>query len=403
MLRFLSGKNIVVLGLQPWDIEIGSNCKNIALELSRSNRVLYVNRALDRLSLLKFRNHPRIKNRLDSIRGHKPDLEKVNENLWSFNPRTIVESFTRIPFKPVFEYFNLINNKRIAKEIERACGVLGFERPVIFVDNDFFRASRMKSLIQNELFIYYIRDYLVNQRHFKPHGSRMEQELISKADIVATNSVYLQKYAAPFNSRSHFIGQGFDAELFENSDNLINPSDLKNIPGPVIGYVGFITVSRLDQQLIYEIAKSRPEWSIVLVGPEDEYFVKSSLHDMDNVFFLGHKDKKELPAYIKHFDVCLNPQLKNEQTEGNYPLKIDEYLSLGKPVVATRTEAMEMFSNHTYLATGLDEYILKIELALSEKDKYVHERTDFAKAHTWAQCIQNLDDVIHSLSNQKAV
>ena len=76
---------------------------------------------------------------------------------------------------------------------------------------------------------------------------------------------------------------------------------------------------------------------------------------------------------------------------------------MGKPVVATRTEAMEMFSNHTYLATGLDEYILKIELALREKDKYVHKRTDFAKAHTWAQCIQNLDDVIHSLSNQKAV
>jgi teichuronic acid biosynthesis glycosyltransferase TuaH len=49
----IKGKFIVVVGLQPWDIKIGSNCKNIAIELSKYNQVLYVNPPLDRITYLK--------------------------------------------------------------------------------------------------------------------------------------------------------------------------------------------------------------------------------------------------------------------------------------------------------------------------------------------------------------
>jgi hypothetical protein len=39
----MNGMDIIVTGLQPWDVEIGSNCKNIAIEFAKNNRVLYVN------------------------------------------------------------------------------------------------------------------------------------------------------------------------------------------------------------------------------------------------------------------------------------------------------------------------------------------------------------------------
>jgi glycosyltransferase involved in cell wall biosynthesis len=57
--------------------------------------------------------------------------------------------------------------------------------------------------------------------------------------------------------------------------------------------------------------------------------------------FLGAQDVNRLPEYIKA-DVCINPQLLNETTKGNYPRKIDEYLAMGKPVVATKTIAMDI-------------------------------------------------------------
>ena len=97
---------------------------------------------------------------------------------------------------------------------------------------------------------------------------------------------------------------------------------------------------------------------------------------------------KELATYVHYFDVCINPQLVNDLTIGNYPLKIDEYLSMGKPTVATRTEAMESFAKHTYLALGKQEYITQIRRAIKEDSKdRQSSRMSFASDHTWPNSI----------------
>ena len=59
----IEGMDIIIVGIQAWDIEIGSNCKNIAVEMSRTNRVLYVNSPLDRISKFKERKTEKIKKR----------------------------------------------------------------------------------------------------------------------------------------------------------------------------------------------------------------------------------------------------------------------------------------------------------------------------------------------------
>jgi glycosyltransferase involved in cell wall biosynthesis len=148
--------------------------------------------------------------------------------------------------------------------------------------------------------------------------------------------------------------------------------------------VGSLTALRLDISLIEYIAKKRKNWSIVLVGPEDEAFQNSNLHSLSNVYFLGRKDASELPNYVKGFDVAINPQAINNLTIGNYPRKIDEYLAMGKPVIATKTKAMEMFRNCVYLASTGQDYIRLIERALSENTiELANKRIDFARSHTW--------------------
>src|SRR5690606_26046998 len=88
---------------------------------------------------------------------------------------------------------------------------------------------------------------------------------------------------------------------------------------------------------------------------------------LPNVHFLGKIDTKEIPAYLHYFDVCINPQLVNDITIDNYPLKIDEYLAMGKPVVAIRTNVMaQIFSPHVRLATGATDFIKQIEEALAD-------------------------------------
>jgi len=112
---------------------------------------------------------------------------------------------------------------------------------------------------------------------------------------------------------------------------------------------------------------------------------------------------QELPNYVQAFDVCMNPQLLNNITRGNYPLKIDEYLAMGKPVVASRTKAMKLFENHTYLADKAEEYPALIKKALAENNpEKENERIRFANSHTWENVIIEFNKAIQIATGKKA-
>jgi glycosyltransferase involved in cell wall biosynthesis len=113
------------------------------------------------------------------------------------------------------------------------------------------------------------------------------------------------------------------------------------------------------------------------------------------VYFLGSKDASSLPAYINVFDICINPQIINQVTIGNYPRKIDEYLAIGKPVVATKTEAMDIFRDYCYLAESKEDYIIMIEEGLMKDSlELKNARRQFASTHTWANSVFEIDKVI---------
>ena len=67
----LNNRDIIVFGLQPWDIAIGSNCKNMAAIMEKYNRVLYVNRPLDRASYLRKDKSDQTKARIYAIKSKK--------------------------------------------------------------------------------------------------------------------------------------------------------------------------------------------------------------------------------------------------------------------------------------------------------------------------------------------
>jgi len=381
----INGKNIVVVGIQPWDIEIGSNCKNLATEFARNNRVLYVNSPIDRFSRFKERNTEKIKRRLRIKQGKEPNLIEVEPQLWNLYPGKIIESINWISSPKLFDILNYRNSRRFASDIQRAIDLLGFKEYILFNDSSMFLGLYLKELLKPSLYIYYMRDYLIKNPYWKRHGVRIEPKLISKADLVVNNSSLYAEYGAKYNKHSYMVGQGCDTSLFNDLEREIEvASDLKEIPGPIIGYVGFLSSRRLDIELIKHIAAERPSWSIVLVGPEDETFKKCSLHQMSNVLFLGSKEESKLPSYIKGFDIAFNPQLINDATMGNYPRKIDEYLTMGKPVLATYTKAMEYFKDYTYLGKSKDEYLELADAALINNSKEMESaRRLFGTSHTW--------------------
>lgn len=381
----IRSKDIVVVGIQAWDIEIGSNCKNIAKEFAKHNRVLYVNPPLDTATERRDKHKESIKKRLRIKNGQENGLVEIDKNLWNLYPRKNVNSINWVPFKALYNILNKRNATRFASDISAAVAQLGFKDYILFNDSSMFLGLHLKELLKPKAYAYYMRDYLVKVPYWKKHGERLEPETIKKADVAVTNSEFYEDLCTPINRHSYMVGQGCDVSLFnDENDSVTIPEEFNNIPRPILGYVGYLTSLRLDIEVIEHIAKERKDWSVVLVGPEDDDFKNSKLHHLSNVYFLGSKDAIELPNYVKGFDVAMNPQLVNNLTIGNYPRKIDEYLAMGKPVLATKTKAMNMFSKHVYLGESKDDYIFLAEKALKEDSKELaKKRMSFAKSHTW--------------------
>jgi glycosyltransferase involved in cell wall biosynthesis len=380
----LINRDIIIVGIQAWDIEIGSNCKNIAEELAKNNRVLYVNSPLDRISMFRERKSARTRKRIKIVNSGKPEVVEISTNLWNLFPATIIESINWIGSPGLFDWLNRINNKRFARQIKLGIEKLGFKDFVIFNDSDMFRSFYLKEYLQPETYIYYTRDNLIAVDYWKKQGIRLEALHMKKADLVVANSTYLASLARQFNPNSFYVGQGCDVTLFDSGLVSAVPADIRDIPKPIIGYIGALLSLRLDIAVIEHVAENRPDWSVVLVGPEDEAFKSSRLHQLPNVYFLGNKKGDELPSYLSYFDVAINPQILSPVTIRNYPRKIDEYLAMGKPTVATKTEAMSVFAGHTYLAENKEAYILCIEKAMEEDNEQLRvQREAFAKQHTW--------------------
>jgi teichuronic acid biosynthesis glycosyltransferase TuaH len=400
--RYIKNRDIVLFSFQPWNSDIAFNFKDMAYEFARYNRVLFIDRARDRNTVLKTflsgKSLPPIS---------RDNLEIVQDNFWILRPKSVLESGNWSPNYRIFDFFNRINNKRLALEIKEAIRELGFKNSLLINDNDFYRGLYLKSLLPVRECIFYIRDFLTIQPFYEKFGPRCEMEMFQKSDLVVANSAYLADYAGQWNPSSVDIGQGCNLDEFIVED-LPEPEDLKDIPRPITGYCGAISSWRLDEDLLLHIADSLPGMNLVLVGPADEKFEQSALHDRKNVFFLGGKKPEETAAYIRHFTICINPQLVNQLTVGNYPRKIDEYLASGKPVVATATQAMEMFRQHTFLCSSKEEYVSCIRKLLQEPEFFSEEnkniRREFALTHSWENSVGKIGDSFYSIEkNYKMV
>lgn len=396
------GRDIVMVGLQPWYFKTGCNAKNIASLFAEHNRVLYVNFPIKRKAYFAKEVDPKIEQHINILKNLEDQIKPISPNLWQFYPGSLIESVNWLPNAlAVKAVIRTINNRNFARNIREAIDRLGFKDILLFNDNDIYNGFYLKEMLRPATYIYYMRDFLQGYPYWKKHVSILEPQLIAKSDIVVANSLYYTEYSKQINPHSWYIGQGCDFSHFDHTKVFEKPQEIKQLNGPIIGYIGALDAERLDLSIIEGIAQTHPEWNIVLVGPEDNVFKESKLHQLPNVLFTGGKPFDTLASYVQHFDACINPQLKNNITRGNYPLKIDEYLAMGRPTIATRTQAMAIFEDHTYLADQPGEYPALIAKALEENNPEKEmERIAFAKTHSWENSVAEIYKAIHNTENK---
>ncbi|WP_185153450.1 glycosyltransferase [Fulvivirga lutimaris] len=239
------------------------------------------------------------------------------------------------------------------------------------------------------IYIYQSRDNIVKSNYVNKHGPKLEILAAEFADIRMGTSRELTAKLSKIKP-SIFFPNAANVKLFKTS--------LNDIPAPVevdrskrvIGYFGNVGV-RIDFDLLKNIAERFSECQVLLVGPSNyEKYTDIDFSMYKNVTFTGAKRLEELPAYLRYMDCTIMPFLKNELTKSIYPLKINEYLAGGKPVVSSDfSEDLKEFKDLIYLASDYDAFVLGIEHAISECDEeLVLKRIEKAEENSWEERVK---------------
>jgi len=269
---------------------------------------------------------------------------------------------------------------------------------IIKIDSPIWRklAIRLKS----DLGWYLIYDCMDLHEGFSNNNlsiSYNEQLLLEESDRVFASSYYLVDKISNHKIKASLIPNGTDYDFFNTAKQVIPAIQIRGIDKPIIGYYGAIA-DWFDTELVGRLASDHPDWSFVLIG--DTHLADlEPIIDLSNVFLLGEKPYSEIPKYLSHFDVCLIPFKNIPLTKATNPVKLYEYLSAGKPVVATRTQELTYFDEHIRLASSIKEWEIAIEQSLSENKTpdLLKKRYEFAQSNTWEKRAILMIDQIRSI------
>jgi glycosyltransferase involved in cell wall biosynthesis len=188
--------------------------------------------------------------------------------------------------------------------------------------------------VQAKAIVFDCMDELSAFAHAPASLLAREQELLQRADLVFTGGHSLFEAKKHRHPRVHAFPSSVDAEHFGRARTRPpEPSDQASIPRPRVGFFGVID-ERMDLELVAGLARSRPDWHQVLIGPVVKIDPASLPHG-DNIHYLGMKGYGDLPAYLAGWDVAYLPFARNDATRFISPTKTPEYLAAGRPVVST--------------------------------------------------------------------
>lgn len=162
-----------------------------------------------------------------------------------------------------------------------------------------------------------------------------ERELIGRADVVFTGGRSLYEAKRRLHANVHAFPSSVDVAHFRpaRDPSVAVPDDVAGIGKPRIGWFGVID-ERTDIDLVDAVARARPDWQIVMIGPVVK-IDPATLPRHSNIHWLGMKSYGELPAYLAALDVGWMPFAINEATRFISPTKTPEFLAAGLRVVST--------------------------------------------------------------------
>ncbi|MEK7142940.1 MAG: glycosyltransferase [Patescibacteria group bacterium] len=300
-----------------------------------------------------------------------------------------------------------IDNRVYDRYLSEAMAYFGIQKPIFWFYN--FYLSRLIDFFQPTLSCYHCTEdyynltYITSQKEsIEPARQLIKQEegkLLKKVDIVFAVSRYLKEKHQKINPQCYLTENAVNYQSYQRAQKKSHKIFGQRL---VLGYCGNLS-SKVNFQLLYQLAKDLSECYLVLAGP---IVVKNTrlekLKKLTNVKFMGNRPFSDLPFLIGEFDVCLIPYIQDQWfVRTAQPLKLFEYLASGKPIVSTRMDCLKKLQDVVYQSNSEAEFIAKTKIALKEKNPELRKkRILLAKNNTWDQRFafinQKMEDFINN-------
>ncbi len=391
----LEGHSIIYFGPEVWS-GMWRNRHQLMSRFAQKNRVMYVEPVY---SMYRLRNL--VRNGTSGISEIWKELKKARvtkegNNLFIYHSPLYVPIFGRFPLNKISWWVWKVLFRRTLRS-------LGFSKPIIWLSRPVM--SRFIGNFGEKLTVYHVVDeYLAYGEMDTESRTRLkmlEGELLKKVDLAIVVSDNLYKTKSISNKNTYIVPNGVDYLSYDkalNADTHL-PLDIAGLPKPVIGYSGLIS-RRLDLDLISDMAQKYPEWSLVLMGKVSEVGCESELkrlRGMKSVHFLGSKSIDQVPLYVKAFDICIIPYRLNEETRNLSPLKLYDFMAMGKEIVTSDFPAAREFRDVVHIAGSPDMFLHCVTDALAEVDQSLFsKRRKIAAQNTWEDRVEKLSAIIIS-------
>lgn len=386
--------DILYFTLFPWDNAYSSVSLSFTREFIKNNRVFYINPPYSVKDFIANWHTPEVVARRSDLLKNKMRYETIPELpevVAAQPPLTLPINW--MPEGKAYRKLLRYNNRVVLNCIRQV--VRDFKLEDFIYINCFnpYLAGVLPKDFGARLSIYQCIDDMREEAYTARHGARLEEEVIGQADIVFVTSRNLLRLKKPLNPNTHLLRNAADISIFQQAleKKLPRPAELAGITGKIIGFTGNLDPNRISYGLLRKVAEHHADKTLVLVGPVNSNGVREyGLDRLPNVVFTGGKHISELPAFLQHFDVALIPFSINKLTSSIYPLKINEYLAAGKPVVSTDfSEDIRGFQKDIYLAKDEEDFTRLIPLAIAgDCPRLKAQRSALARQNTWTARVE---------------
>lgn len=340
---------IVVCSLEDWD-EVWRRNQYLIDSLLRSDpevEVLFVEPPVDPLHA--------------AIRGRRPQWGSGLRLVQGYEGRL----HTFQPTKVLPRRVGATADSLLARSVRSVVRRLGWDRPALWIND-----PRWSPLLESTGWrsLYDITDDWVQADRSVPEHDRLtafDAELLARCDeVVVCSPALLQSKGASRDVT--LIRNAVDGDRYRRPRE--RPEDLPD--APIALYVGTLHEDRLDVELVVACAQRLAEngGRLVLVGPNALTAQNTSrLKATSTVVMLGSRPKESIPSYLQHANALIVPHIVDDFTDSLDPIKLYEYLAVGRPIVSTPVAGFrdEAGTPGLVVASG-DEFVDAVAAELTE-------------------------------------